>query len=241
MYHDPEILAMSQVYEAFKDLENVQIKRIIDWLTGKFALDRQPVVMPPQPVQEQATPRQEVIEEPKPVVEQPVAQEVPAPVPPPVVEEVPEPPAAPPVKEVKVEEPVEVKEPEPEPQPKVKQEAPKEPSTKNLGIKRYKTIENLFLAADINTVAEKILLAAAYLQEKKGFEEFGSYDINSRLKKMGYGIQNVTNAINSLIRKKPPLLIQTKKEGSTKQSKRKFQITPDGLKIALNCLRKAKS
>lgn len=39
MYHDQEINAMSNVYEAVKGLNNPQIKRIIDWVSSKFCLD----------------------------------------------------------------------------------------------------------------------------------------------------------------------------------------------------------
>ena len=39
MYHDAEINALSNVYDALKGLNNEQIKRIIDWATSKFALD----------------------------------------------------------------------------------------------------------------------------------------------------------------------------------------------------------
>jgi len=104
--------------------------------------------------------------------------------------------------------------------------------TRGLGLKRYKSIENLFLASTVTTVASRILLAAAYLQEKLGFTEVSSFDINSRLKKLGYGVSNITTAINGLLTKKPPRMAQTKKEGDSKQAKRKFIVTEEGLDIA---------
>ena len=37
---DPEINALHNVYEALKGLNTPQIKRIIDWVTSKFHLDK---------------------------------------------------------------------------------------------------------------------------------------------------------------------------------------------------------
>jgi hypothetical protein len=42
MHPDIEINALSEVYEALKVLNHAQIKRILDWVTGKFDLDNQP-------------------------------------------------------------------------------------------------------------------------------------------------------------------------------------------------------
>ena len=42
MLPDDEINALSKVYESLKGLNNAQVKRIIDWVTSKFALDKHP-------------------------------------------------------------------------------------------------------------------------------------------------------------------------------------------------------
>lgn len=244
MYHDPEILAMSQVYEAFKTLDNNQIKRVIDWLTSKFGIIDFQIPLPPHTQH-----KPQVIVYQAPVPTQPVVvQEAEKPIEEPIIIKAPVVVPAPPKAEETsgpgedFEEKVEAVRPAIIPREKDEKEeaGSAEASTKNLGIKRFKTIENLFLAADAKTVSERILLAGAFLQEKLDFPDFTSHDINSRLKKMGYGIENVTNAINSLLKRKKPLMIQTKKEGDTKQSKRRYLLSPDGLQIAHNCLRKAK-
>ncbi len=217
MYNDPEIMAMSEVFEALKRLEIPQVKRILDWVNSKFGLDMD-MTMIVQPVPE-------VSVQPE---EQPP---MPAPAPEPVAEVEVAQPQEPPAASVETEEAPAVEE---KPAPAVKA-----PSTKGLGLKRYKSIENLFLAANIDTVGSRILLAAAYLQEKSGFTEMSSYDINSRLKKMGYGVSNITTAINGLLNKKPPLMQQLRKEGDTKQAKRKFTVTEEGLKKSKTYLKSA--
>ncbi|UCH92460.1 MAG: hypothetical protein JSV88_19480 [Candidatus Aminicenantes bacterium] len=120
--------------------------------------------------------------------------------------------------------------------PKKAQPKPGPEQTEIKGFMKYETVEDLFFASNVRTIASKILLVAAYLQEKHNFKEFSSLDINSRLKNIGQGVQNITTSINSLVDKKPPLLIQTRKMGDSKQAKRKFRVTEEGLRIARNYL-----
>ncbi len=100
------------------------------------------------------------------------------------------------------------------------------------GFMKYDSLEELFSAAAVKKIGAKILLAAAYLQEKENFKELSSYDVSSRLKKIGKEIKNASVAINALMGKKPPLLIQTGMLGPSPKSRRKFRVTEEGLKAA---------
>jgi hypothetical protein len=237
MYQDPELIAMSDVHDSLKNLDKEQVKRVMDWISSKLNVeleDPAPVVdeTPPPPIIQTVQAAQVV-----PVVQlaHPIIPSVPAMVEPQVesvdtiqVPEMIE--VTPPVEESPEEEPEATK-------VEIDNKESKKLSTKGLGLKRYKHIENLFLAAEIKSVGSRILLAASYLQEKNGFEEMSSYDINSRLKKLGYGVSNITTAINTLLNKKIPLMMQTKKEGTSKQAKRKFKVTEAGLELAKTFLR----
>jgi hypothetical protein len=207
MYEDPEITAMSRVLEAFTGLENDQIKRIIEWITSKFGITEPLLLAETQPPASVPETAPAAAEEK--VVVQEAAQ------------------AAAPAPETAAPQP---EAPETQPDKKVD-------PLKGLGLKRYKSIETLFLSSNTKTVGSKVLLAAAYLQEKLNFEEISSFDVNSRLKKMGYGVSNISNTLNTLIKKDPPLMIQTKKEGDSKQAKRKFRVTEEGLQEARTYLR----
>lgn len=222
MTKDPEIIAMSQVLEVFKYLDNGQRRRIIDWVSHRFGVEAAvlPVVteIAAQPESVPAPAAPAIVEEPRPQVETADAVE---PQTPDAVEEEPE------------------ADPQPEePVPTAKPFADEDSDPqKNLGLKRYGSIETLFLSSSVNTVSSKILLCAAYLQEKLNIEELSSYDINSRLKKLGYGVSNISNSLNTLIKKDPPLVIQTRKIGDSKQAKRRFKVTEEGLRIARTYLR----
>lgn len=92
----------------------------------------------------------------------------------------------------------------------------------------FETIDDLFLRSSAKKVSHRILLVAAYLQEKKNLEEIASLEINNELKRLGYGVTNITTLINGLIKKIPPPMIVTRKDGATKQSRRKFKVTERG-------------
>ncbi len=102
---------------------------------------------------------------------------------------------------------------------------------------------DLFAEANVKKVSDKILLMAAYLQERLNFKEISSYDINFRLKRIGHGVQNISSSINGILKRKQreaPLMMELKKEGASKQARRKFRVTDDGLKKARSFLKSSK-
>ena len=200
MYPDDEINALSKVYESLKGLNKAQVKRVIDWVTSKFALDKHPDL--------------KVIER--------------------KVEPIPEP--------ASVESAEAMVKPEKKrrgrPPAKVTlRTAEEQPQTRVPEITvfdKYDTFEDLFFSSDARTITAKILLAAAYLQEKKKIKEFGSSDLNAMMKKIGQVVQNISASINVLLMKKPPLLIQTRKSEAKKHARRAYRVTEEGLRIARN-------
>lgn len=197
MYHDQEINALSNVYEALKGFNNDQIKRIIDWVTSKFRLDepeefkvvKREVALSPQP---------SPVEAAEPFVEP---------------------------EKRRGRKPGKVK-------PGVEESQPVATGIK--GFLKYDSLKEIFLASTVKRIGAKILLVAAYLQEKENFKELSSYDVSSRLKKIGEEIKNSSVAINGLMSKKPPLLLQTGTLGTGLKSRRKFRVTEEGLRVARN-------
>lgn len=135
--------------------------------------------------------------------------------------------------------------PAPEPEPEIKPvkkpkaaEAVKEekPAAAKVPEKKdfvhYDTALELFSEAKLKKSTERILLMAAYLQERHGFKEITSYDMNFRLKRIGHGVSNISSSLNSILNKKPQLIIQMEKEGTAKQKRRKFKVTVEGLRVA---------
>lgn len=77
---------------------------------------------------------------------------------------------------------------------------------------------------------EKALVVGYWFQVKEGATELESQKINSELKHLGHGIGNVTRALEWLKAQKPALMIQKRKEGTTKQARKKFVVTNEGKK-----------
>jgi len=100
------------------------------------------------------------------------------------------------------------------------------------GFMKYDSLEEVFAETTAKRIGAKILLVAAYLQEKENLKELSSYDVSSRLKKIGKEIKNASVAINGLMGKKPPLLIQTGTLGTSAKSRRIFRVSEEGLRVA---------
>jgi hypothetical protein len=109
-------------------------------------------------------------------------------------------------------------------------------SLKRKEIKHYDTVLDLFSESKVKKSISKILLMAAYLQERHHFKEITTYDINFRLKRIRHEVTNISSIINGILKKKPQLLAEIKKEGQGKHARRKFRVTDEGLKVAKSYL-----
>lgn len=77
---------------------------------------------------------------------------------------------------------------------------------------------------------EKALVAAYWVQKTNGAQNFGSQQLNSELKQTGYGVSNITDALNQLMGEKPSCVIQLTKSGSSQQARKTYKITDAGLR-----------
>jgi len=91
-------------------------------------------------------------------------------------------------------------------------------------------LADLFDAANPTTQGEKVLVVAYWLQEVGGQPELESQEINDHLKHLGHGIPNITMALNDLMVRKPRLAIQTRKSGTTKQARKRYRLTTEGIR-----------
>jgi hypothetical protein len=88
----------------------------------------------------------------------------------------------------------------------------------------------LFVAANPTTGSEKALTAAFWLQEYLHQEEWDGFSINTELKHLGHGLKNVTDALNALIGQRPQLVVQLRKSGKTKQARKRYKLTVEGVR-----------
>ena len=216
MYPDSEIHALSSVYDELKGLNNSQIKRIIEWIGSKFELDKYPDL--------KAIEREGTLSPAPAPAAKPKRRKAAAP----VVERVKKRRGRRPAKEITVEE-------KPVPQPA--QSAQPAGEAGITPFSKYEDFEALLLFSQAKTSSAKILLAAAFLQEKKNYKEFSSYDITSLFKSIKEEVSQPSTALNNLMSKNPPLLLLTGTQGPGLKARRNFRVTEEGLRIARNYIK----
>ena len=206
---DPEILALNKVFESLRGLNQAQIRRIINWLKDKFGLDLPELMslqaqVEPVPPQEAAAPADTGDK---------------------------------PVKKRRGRGFLKESQPQ-EPAPEQDEDLSfnKGPSivvkTALTGFHKFESLEDVFKAVKVRKGTEKILIAAAFLQEGRNYKELSSYDISSSLKAIGQGLVHVSGLLNSLIGRTPAFLVEIGKYSSGQQGRRKFRVTEEGLKAA---------
>jgi DNA-binding PadR family transcriptional regulator len=100
------------------------------------------------------------------------------------------------------------------------------------GLIAFESVAEAVAASHARTDAERALVAAAFLSRKNGGAELTGQEINKDLKDAGHGIGNITKAVNFLKKRKPQLMVQTKKEGTSKQARKNYKVTAAGFAAA---------
>ena len=88
----------------------------------------------------------------------------------------------------------------------------------------------LFSAASPTTDPERALVAGYWFQVVRGLDDLHGQKLNDELKNMGHRIGNVTDALSSLITRRPALVIQTRKSGTSRQARKKYRLTTEGIR-----------
>ena len=113
------------------------------------------------------------------------------------------------------------------------------PSDENRGLMDFGSVADAFAAARPQSTSDKALVVAAYLQAAKGGVDISGREINRELTQIGYGVQNITRAVEPLIKKRPQLFIQTRKEGKTKQAQKRYKVTNEGFLFVKRLINRA--
>lgn len=93
----------------------------------------------------------------------------------------------------------------------------------------FKDFGDLFAAADPKSNDDKALVAAYWRQVHEGDEKWQSTSLQKDLRNLGHAIPNITDALTSNIRKRPQRVIQLQKAGSSRQARKTYKVTREGL------------
>jgi hypothetical protein len=103
----------------------------------------------------------------------------------------------------------------------------------------FETFAELFEAADPKTESEKALVASYWEQVGESQLSFASQTLNARLKDLGHGVGNITEALSALKNEKPALVLQLKKSGTSRQARKTYKLTVEGMRRVQGMLRDA--
>jgi hypothetical protein len=95
---------------------------------------------------------------------------------------------------------------------------------------RFETAADLLDAAAPKMEYEKAVVIGYWFQIIQGQPDFNGQEVNSTLRNIGHGLTNITDAYSSAMNRKPALVMQTQKTGSSKQARKQYKLTVAGVR-----------
>lgn len=94
----------------------------------------------------------------------------------------------------------------------------------------YSTFAELYAATSPKSNGEKALVVGYWLQVCQGAENFTAAAANKELTHLGHKVANITDAIDSVKNQKPMLILQLKKSGNSRQARKLYKVSHEGVK-----------
>lgn len=94
----------------------------------------------------------------------------------------------------------------------------------------FNEFHELFDVASPVSSPEKALVAAYWFQVVLSHEELDGFLLNKELKNLGHQSSNITRDLDALMSRSPRLILQTRKEGSSKQARKRYKLTREGIR-----------
>ena len=92
----------------------------------------------------------------------------------------------------------------------------------------FEDLADLFHACSPTTAPERALVAGYWVTVGENQSEFTAQTVNSKLKDLGYGVGHITDALSALQKRKPSLVMQTAKKGTSRQARKRYKLTTAG-------------
>jgi hypothetical protein len=104
------------------------------------------------------------------------------------------------------------------------------PEDASLPTRAFLDFPELFDAANPQTGLDKALVAAYWYQIVQGQDDWDSQTTNKELKNLGHPSSNITRDLEALIKRTPRLVMQVRKQGSTRQARKRYKLTREGIR-----------
>ena len=98
------------------------------------------------------------------------------------------------------------------------------------GNAEFADFPTFFDRANPQTAPDKALVSGYWFQVVQGQEDFDGFSLNKALKNLGHPSTNITRDLDSLMSRSPRLVMQTKKFGNTKQARKQYKLTTEGIR-----------
>ena len=105
-----------------------------------------------------------------------------------------------------------------------------EPDESMRATQDYLSFAELYAHAQPKNNAERALVAGYWLQVCQGADSFTAAEVNRELTNLGHRIGHITDAINSMKKRTPMLMLQLKKKGISRQARKLHKISHEGIK-----------
>jgi hypothetical protein len=87
-----------------------------------------------------------------------------------------------------------------------------------------------FNAAGPENGSDRALVAGYWFQKILGNSTLDSFLLNKELKNLGYPASNITRDLDTLMKKKPQLVYQTRKGGTSQQARKSYKLSDEGIR-----------
>ena len=91
-------------------------------------------------------------------------------------------------------------------------------------------VAELFHSVNPTLEYERAIAVGFWFQEQAGRSDFTAAEVNSELRELGYRVGNITDAFNSAMMRKPALVMQVAKSGTSKQARKRYRLTQAGVR-----------
>jgi hypothetical protein len=104
----------------------------------------------------------------------------------------------------------------------------------------FLSVHQLFDAAAPESGVQKVLVVAYWFQVIQGHADWDAQTINTELKQMGHPSSNITRDFDVLMSRTPRMVMQVRKQGTTKQARKLYTLTREGIKVVEEQLSKGR-
>lgn len=93
----------------------------------------------------------------------------------------------------------------------------------------FEHFADLFNACQPRTGEDKALVAGYWYQSVQGSPTWQSAELQKELKNLGHALPNIAESLSQAIKRKPARVLQLSKAGSSKQARKTYKLTHEGL------------